>query len=146
MALTDSWRQSVIRFIEGDFFRFVLVGGINWILTFGIYAMMLLILPYSVSYSIAYLAGIFISYYLNTRFVFKSNFSIRKAVKYPMVYLLQYIAGLVALYAMVDILHVNKLIASPLTIIITIPLTFAMSRWVIKERHLTLVKSQVDES
>lgn len=133
-----------MRFIKWDFFRFVLVGGINAILTFGIYALLLLILSYSVAYSIAYITGILISYYLNTRFVFKSNFSVRKAVKYPVVYLLQYLSGLAALYAMVEIFHVNKLIASPLTIIITVPVTFVMSRWVIKDHHSTSIKSQTD--
>ena len=135
-----------MRFIKGDFFRFVLVGGINALLTFGIYALLLLIVSYSVAYSIAYIMGILISYYLNTRFVFKSNFSVRKAVKYPMVYLVQYLAGLAALYAMVEIFHINKLIASPLTIMITVPLTFVMSRWVIKDHHSTSIKSQTDKN
>ena len=141
MKLITALNRLLMRFIKRDFFRFVLVGGINAILTFGIYALLLIILPYSIAYSIAYVAGIFISYYLNTRFVFKSKFSAMKAVKYPMVYLVQYLAGLAALYAMVGIVHLNKLIASPLTIIITVPLTFVMSRWVIKDRHPAQIKS-----
>jgi len=121
-----------MRFINSEFVRFIFVGGVNAAATFGIYALLLLIWPYPVAYSAAYLTGIFISYYLNTRFVFRKSIDLKKALRYPLVYLAQYLTGLLALYILVDTLHINKLLASPLTTVVTIPVTFIISRYIIK--------------
>jgi putative flippase GtrA len=120
-----------MRFFNREFIRFILVGGVNTLITFGIYALLLLVMPYLVAYTTTYVIGIFFSYLLNTRFVFKGSFGIKKALQYPLVYLVQYLVGLVALYILVDNFNINRLLASPLIILVTIPVTFLMSRWII---------------
>lgn len=119
-------------FINREFSRFVFVGAANTLLGYVIYAAALLIAPYIVAYTISYVAGIFISYYLNSRFVFKADLSLAKAVQYPLVYVVQYLIGVSLLQLFVETLGLSALIAPILVVACTLPLTFVLSRLIIK--------------
>lgn len=115
-----------------EFSRFIICGGINTLLTYIIYVVALRFYRYSISYSISFLAGIFIAYYLNSRFVFEQELSLKKAISYPLVYLVQYLLGILALYVLVELLSVNKLIAPLIIVAISVPVTFLLSKLIIK--------------
>ena len=74
------------------------------------------------------------SYYLNSRFVFRREVSLTKALRYPTVYLVQYLLSVLLLCVLIEIFSLNKLIAPALVILITIPVTFSLSRFIIKGR------------
>ena len=103
-------------------------------MSYAIYVVLLLFLIYPVAYSLAYFLGIFISYYLNSRFVFKRDVRLVKAFQYPLVYLVQYLLGVSLLSVLIEIFSLNKFIAPALVIMITIPVTFFLSRFIIKGR------------
>ncbi|MGB9179750.1 MAG: GtrA family protein, partial [Pyrinomonadaceae bacterium] len=75
-----------MRFINRDFYRFVFWGAINTLVGYALYLFLLLLLPYLIAYSVAYVFGVFFSYYLNSKFVFKQQLKLSKALKYPLVY------------------------------------------------------------
>ena len=110
------------------------MGGVNSGLTYGLYLLLLLVGGYAFAYTCSYVAGIFLSYYLNARFVFRERLSIAKALKYPTVYLVQYLLGLVLLYFLIETFHVNKKIAPLIIVVVTIPATFVLSRYIIRGR------------
>lgn len=120
-----------MRFINREFYRFIFWGGINTLAGYLIYAFLLRFLPYLVSYSIAFIVSIFISYLLNSKLVFKQELKLSKAVRYPLVYLTQYLFGLVSLYLLVQILSVNELLAPALVVLLTIPVTYFLSRRIV---------------
>ena len=124
-----------MRFINPGFFRFVFWGGINTLIGYGIYALLLLAMPYLVAYTIAYILGIFISYFLNSKFVFKQELSLKKAAQYPLVYLTQYLLGTALLYLLVQVLMVNKLLAPALIVLLTIPATYLLSRRILEGKR-----------
>lgn len=72
-------------------------------------------------------------YYLNARFVFYEKPRIKKAIQYPVVYLVQYLVSLWLLYVLVEIFGTNKLVTPALVIVLTLPATYLMSRLIIKE-------------
>lgn len=117
-----------------EFAAFLFFGGLNTVLTYGLYLLLLLAVNYPAAYSASYIAGIFISYILNTRFVFRERLRLSKALQYPAVYLIQYLVGLGLLYLMVEIIHVSKVVAPLAVVLLTVPCTFVMSRYVIKGR------------
>lgn len=123
-----------MKFISREFIRFVFFGGVNTLLGYVIYALLLLFLAYPVAYTLAYVLGIFISYYLNTRFVFKEKVRWTKALQYPLVYLVQYLSGVGLLYVLVEIFHTSKLVAPVLIVLLTVPVTYLLSRLIIKGR------------
>lgn len=59
------------------FFRFIVSGGLNTAITYGIYLALLQLMPYQFSYTIAYVSGITISYVLSRSYVFRSHYSLR---------------------------------------------------------------------
>lgn len=112
---------------------FVFFGGVNTVLTYGIYVLLVLFVAYPTAYTLAYPPGILISYYLNTRFVFREKLSVSKALRYPLVYLAQYLLGLGLLYLLVEIAHLSKFVAPILIVAISVPCTYVLSRYVIKK-------------
>ena len=121
----------------GEFLRFVLVGFVNTGLTYVLFAILSSFIHYSISYTIVFVLGIFIFYFLNTRFVFGEKPHLRTLFAYPLVYIVQYVIGLVLLGLLVDQLKINRLIASPLVIIATLPITFVASRFIIRQRPVS---------
>lgn len=113
---------------------FVLVGGVNTLLTYGIYLALLRVVSYPVAFTGSYVTGIFLSYYLNARFVFREPVRLSKALQYPVVYVVQYLLGVGLLYLFVEQLHFNKAIAPLAIVLITVPCTFVLSRYVIRGR------------
>jgi putative flippase GtrA len=120
-----------MRFINREFCRFVFWGGVNTVAGYLIYALLLQFLPYLVAYSIAFVISIAASYFFNSKWVFKQELKLSKALKYPLVYLAQYLLGASSLYLLVRVMRVDKLLAPALVVVLTIPLTFFLSRKVL---------------
>lgn len=115
---------------NNSFFRFLLSGGINTAFTYAIYLILLHFLNYKVSYSIAYISGVILSFILNRFFVFATHKGIKSIVLYPFVYVFQYCFGLFIVWLWVSVLKLAPEIAPIVSIILTIPLTFILSRFI----------------
>ena len=111
--------------------RFVLGGASTTIVSYAIYLALLYWMPYVFAYSIAYVSGIAWSYFANTLFVFRRAPSVTRAALFPLVYLAQYVAGTLLLVLLVDVLHLSQKLAPLAVIVLTLPLTYVLSRHVI---------------
>lgn len=112
--------------------RFVLGGGLNTGLSYGLYLLLHRWLPYQAAYALAYAAGIVFSYWFNARFVFHVPLSWRGLFAYPLVYLAQYLASAALLELLVAGVAVSAAFAPLLVSAVMLPLTFVMSRWVLR--------------
>ncbi len=121
-----------MKYINREFIRFVLFGGVNTLLGYLIYVILLIFLNYKASFTITYVSSIFISYYLNSKFVFYRKVSLKKGLMYPSVYLIQYLTCMLLLHIFVEILNLSKFIAPILAVLLTVPVTFFLSRSIIK--------------
>lgn len=133
--VTPTTFPHLMRFINRDFYRFVFWGAINTLAGYALYLFLLQVLPYLTAYSVAYIFGVFFSYYLNSKFVFKQQLKLSKALKYPLVYVTQYILGAISLYLLVRLFKINKALAPTLIVLVTIPMTYLMSRTIVKGRE-----------
>jgi len=120
-----------MKFINKEFVSFVCFGAVNTILTYIIYLIFLLVVTYPVAYSMTFVIGVYTSYYFNTKFVFKQKLTLRKALQYPIVYLIQYVLGLGLLYLLVETFAMDPRIAPIIIVVITVPITFLLSRLII---------------
>ncbi|WP_339251667.1 GtrA family protein [Paenibacillus sp. FSL P2-0136] len=131
----ESGRPTLLtKLLNREFLKFVVSGGINTLTTYLMYLLLLLFLNYSLSYTVSYVSGIFLSYYLNTVFVFKEKISIKKFLKFPIVYLIQYFINLLMLYILVEHLHLSTKIVPLIVVVVTIPVTFVLSKLIIKSK------------
>ena len=121
-----------MKFTDIEFRKFILSGAVNSILTYLIYVVFLQILNYKLAYSFSYLSGIFIAYYFHSRYVFRENLHIKKALQYPLVYIISYAVGISLIYILVDILGINKMIAPLIVVLLVTPISFILSKFVIK--------------
>jgi putative flippase GtrA len=115
---------------------FLVAGSVNTLVTYFIYLALLNFVSYRIAFSITFIAGIFIAYFLNTRFVFDTPFSVRKLLQYPLIYLFQYIAGLLLLMLLVDVLKLDKRFAPLVNVVLLTPLTFVLSRWLLARKNV----------
>lgn len=125
-----------MKFTESRIPRFLAAGVINTVLTYVLYILLLQVTPYRVAFTIAFVLGILLSYALNARFVFARPAAWGSFLRFPFVYLGQYLAGLVIVSLLVDRLGVDARLAPLLALIVTIPLTYVLTRAVFigKER------------
>lgn len=117
--------------VSSEFARFLLVGATNTLLSYLVFLLLLNFLAYLPAYSIAYCVGIVISYFLNVCFVFKKRVSLASFLKFPIVYAIQYGLGAGILWMLVDRAGMAPAIAMIGVIIVTIPITFLASRFVL---------------
>lgn len=113
-----------------NFAKFLISGGLNTAITYGFYLILLMFIPYIASYTISYITGIVLAYLLNRFFVFKSHQGLKSIALLPLVYLFQYVITLLILWCWVEKLGFTDRLAPLVAIIITIPITYILSKFV----------------
>lgn len=105
---------------------FLLVGGINTLIGFGIYTLLTvwvfhdLKFGYLISLVISYAVGITIGYFLYRRFVYKVNGKIfSDFVKFTSVYLFSITLNLILLPAFVQLTPIGPVLAQAMVLVIT---------------------------
>lgn len=118
-----------MRSIKAEGARFLIAGGMNTLVTYLIYLALLNWMAYAIAFSISFLAGIFIAYGLNARFVFKAPLSLHTMFQYPVIYAFQYGGGLLLLAILVDELGVNERVAPLINVLLLTPIAFLLNKW-----------------
>ena len=120
--------------IRREALRFLIAGAVNTVVTYALYLVLLPLLNYTIAYTIAYVAGIALAYALNTRYVFQVQRNARGMALFPLVYVVQYLLGVVTLRLTVGEFGVPQEFALLASIAVTVPATFLLSRFVLKSR------------
>ncbi|WP_225042331.1 GtrA family protein [Xanthomonas campestris] len=115
---------------KSSFVRFLISGGINTVATYAVYIALLQVTSYKVAYTVAYVFGIFIAFFINRLFVFQTHRGWGSLLMFPFVYLAQYLVSLAVVFAWVEHLKMSAALAPLIAIVVTIPLTFVLSRFV----------------
>jgi putative flippase GtrA len=121
--------------------RFLLAGAMNAAATFALYLTLLRVVDYRVAYTAAFVFGIGLAYVLNRSFVFRTGGGIGAMVLLPFVYLIQYGVSVVIVTLWVEALRWPAAFAPLAAIVVTIPLTYVLSRWVFIRRREPRVRS-----
>ncbi len=117
-----------------SFVRFLISGGLNTAVTYITYLALLQATSYKVAYTIAYAFGIVIAFFINRLFVFQTHRGWRSLIMFPFIYLTQYLVSLAVVFAWVEHLGLPVALAPLMAILVTIPLTFLLSRFVFGSR------------
>ena len=119
------------RRIAGEFVRFLIMGGANTLVAYAIYLLLLNWMRYEIAYAIGYACGIVLAYALSAAFVFRKPLSRRSAVRFPLVYVAQFLISLGVLRVAVEYAHIPQWLAFGFAVALTIPATFVLTRWVL---------------
>jgi putative flippase GtrA len=121
-------------FLKEEFGRFLVAGGINTAFSFSLYFLFNLFVHYQLAYWLAFVGGILFSFWLNSRWVFRAEMNWKTFLAFPLVYLFQYGFGAVLLHILVEMLGMSEWWSPLLVIALSVPVTFVMSRFVLKGR------------
>ncbi|SDQ88794.1 GtrA family protein [Pseudoxanthomonas sp. CF125] len=114
--------------------RFLLGGGANTILSYCIYWLLLQWLPYGVAFTASYALTMFSGFAINTYFVFGSRWSWHRFAAFPLVHLVNYLAGLAVITAWVRLMGFSEQLAPVAATVVTLPLNFTLTRLLIRPK------------
>lgn len=115
--------------------RFLAGGLLNTGLTYSLYFLLQKLFFYQLAYAIAYATGIVFSYWFNARIVFRTPLSWKGLMTYPLVYVVQYGSSALLLGIFIERLGIPPALAPLLVLVLMIPLTFFLSRWILRGRQ-----------
>ena len=113
--------------------KFFFSGALNTFLSWGIYLALLQAVEYPTAYILSFISGIAIALVLNSKFVFETALTFRKASGLIAAYGLQLIVGVLVLQLLVEHTIVSPSIAPLCVMVLTVPLSFFMSRFALKQ-------------
>lgn len=113
--------------------RFLIVGGINTLVTTALLVALSYVLEGWLAYTLVFLTGLVFSTFFAARWVFTSNGSRRAALVYALSYLAIYFIGLLAI-AGIKVLDGPEYL-NGLSVLVTAPLGFIAGRIVFRERQ-----------
>ncbi|WP_457830851.1 flippase GtxA [Staphylococcus aureus] len=122
---------------HAEILKFIIVGGINTLNYYVVYLLLLKLLhiEYMVSHITGFLVAFVISYYLNCYFVYRVKPTWRKFISFPITQIVNVSLQTVLLYVFVSWLNLPAEIAPFAGLIITIPITFILSKWILKDSN-----------
>ena len=121
-----------LQHIKRDALRFVVGGGLNTAVSYSMYLLLNLVLPYMYAYGIAYVMGILFSYVLSAKWVFRVGMSWKTFALFPLVYAVQFSLTSGLVWLLVEKAHISETLAPLLAIGAALPVTFLMSRYILK--------------
>ncbi|EOB0741629.1 flippase GtxA [Staphylococcus aureus] len=122
---------------HAEILKFIIVGGINTLNYYVVYLLLLKLLhiEYMISHITGFLVAFVISYYLNCYFVYRVKPTWRKFISFPITQIVNVSLQTVLLYVFVSWLNLPAEIALFAGLIITIPITFILSKWILKDSN-----------
>lgn len=114
--------------LKNKFLKFIGAGVINTIASYLVYLLLVLFFNYQISYAIAFIFGIILSFVLNTKYVFEVEQTLKKFILFPLVYLIQYLLGAFMMNFIIEILVINKFFAPLIVTVCLLPVSYLLSK------------------
>lgn len=123
-----------MKFINHEFFKFVVVGGINTLIYYVFYlaGLHLLSMYYLLSHAIAVAISILCSFFLNSLYTYKVKPTWKKFLYFPITQLFNVAITAILLFILVDLVHMNSSLAPIAALFVTVPITFIITGRVLK--------------
>ncbi len=119
-------------FINYEWSRFILTGGFNTFNYYLLYLILIKSLPYMQAHFSAFIYSGFVSYFVSSKYTFKEELSLIRFLKFPITYIPNLVISSVVTYTLVTNQLVSETFASIIAMIIAIPVTFFVTRLVLK--------------
>lgn len=125
------------KYVNSNFLNFLKIGASNTLFSYIVFTISLQFFNYNISYTVSFFFTIILSYFLNSMYVFKQKLSVKKFIKFPLVYVVQYIFGVFILNLLNIFFQTSNYINMLIVTILSIPLTFMLSKKIIvtKEKN-----------
>ena len=112
---------------------FAVTGTLSTLLMLVIYVGLNKIINYQYAYLVSYCLSVVALYFMNTLWVFNQSVALKSFLQFPLIYLLQYAVGAISLEFLVK-LGVSITFAPVVVVIILLPITFVLNRFILLTR------------
>ena len=116
------------------FLRFVLVNVLNTGLYWGLYLLLLPVVPYLLANAIALVVAVLVAYVANARYAFKVDTSRRSLVMYLATNGTTVALRMAVVWVLVEVLSLSEALAPPVAVAVTMPVAFLLTGWAMRER------------
>jgi len=117
---------------KNKFLKFTGVGIINTMASYAVYLFLIFFFSYQISYIVAFVSGVALSFVLNSKYVFEVQQTLRKFTLFPLVYLVQYLLGALLMDVIIEVLGVSKFFAPLFVIICLTPVSYLLSKKILE--------------
>ncbi|WP_405985938.1 GtrA family protein [Streptomyces sp. NBC_00872] len=114
--------------VRGQLVRFAMVGVVNTGTYYACYLVLLNRLSYVVSHVLAFLLSMTGSFFLNSRFTYRTRPTWRKFLLFPLTNAANFVITTTGVYLLVDVLHLSSRYAPLVAAATAVPVTFVVSR------------------
>lgn len=121
--------------INLEFIRFLIVGIINTGNYYVIYLVLHVFLAsnYMIAHIIGFIISMVLSFFLSSYFTFKVKPTVVKFLQFPLTQLFNISVSSIMIYLFVEYLFIDSRIAPIVSLFITVPLTFIITRKILKK-------------
>jgi len=119
---------------RNEYIKFIIVGVVNTAHYYGWYVLFYSLIgwPYLVSHVAATIISMIGSYFMNVYFTYSEKPSWKSFLLFPLTQLTNIVIQTVCMYVFVDWLNLSPYLAPIATVIISVPITFVITRRVIR--------------
>lgn len=125
----------MMNWINNEFTRFVVVGGLNTVNYYLVYLLCFNLLDwhYLVSHVLGFIVSLVISFFLNVYFTYRVKPTFSKFIQFPLSQLANITLSSCLMYLFVDLLGWNGNAAPFAALFITVPVTFLITGKILKK-------------
>jgi len=116
---------------KGEIARFLIVGIGITVLGIINFAWLNKFFSYSYAYTIAFVIGLTLQFFLQTKVVFKTQIRVKRAPIFAITYVLQFLLTLALLWFFIDRLGMDSLLSMIIATAIGVPITFILNRLIL---------------
>lgn len=118
--------------------RFLFVGGLNTIVGYGSYAILICFgMNYLLANTLSTILGIIHSYIWNRFFTFQSkDKALQEIIRFVTVYAISYFIGMASLYSFVTLFHLNQYVAGLFNLIVTTLISWVGHKYFSFKKHV----------
>lgn len=114
---------------RGQVLRFLLVGGLNTVLTAAIFLGLASVVASTLAYTVAFLVGVGFAVLVTPRLVFRARASTTQRMRYVAWYVMVYLLGLAIVYVLRDRWLFGTTVVAAVTFVVTAGLSFIGARF-----------------
>lgn len=127
--------------LKNKFIKFMGAGVINTLASYLVYVILVLFLDYQISYALAFVFGVVLSFVLNTQYVFEVEQTLKKFILFPSVYLVQYLMGAFIMNFVIELIAINKFLAPLIVSVCLLPVSYILSKKILTNIQVKRRKS-----
>ena len=124
-----------MRYIDQEFTRFVVVGGINTVTYYFLYLFCLHFLQfhYFLSHAVGFVVSLVGSFFLNAYFTYKIKPTLAKFIRFPLTQVVNTLSSTILLFVLIEWFRINSNFAPLIAVIFTVPITFILTGRILKQ-------------